>query len=106
MTRKVTPLQARAARGDFDLVLPLDLLLLEKLPVEGTTMGGVYEIGSTVREIHKTIPVSVGSIAARLRSMEVQGLTRKVRMVGNNGTTAWQHTKLGKKLLDERKKSG
>lgn len=98
----------KPAEGEYELVVPLDYKLLEELPVEGTMLADLYEIGSTVKEIQKKYPaLHSGSIARRLSTMMRYGLTRKVRIIGragNSGTFAWQRTHKADKLLSTWKK--
>lgn len=109
MTPKVGDLlSARAARGEFDLIVPLDYKILGELQDEGTMLAGLYEIGTTVKEVSKKYPqITRGTVSGRLRSMLMQGLTKKVKLVGTKSSGAsWQRTELGKKMWEEWKKNG
>ena|SRR6185312_13167221 len=104
MTPRKESLEQRAVRGDYDLIVPLDYLLMEAIPVEGTTLSGLYEIGETVNSLRKKFPdLSPGNLGSRLKLLEKQGLTRQVRMLGTGTSTnrAWQHTKTAQALIDK-----
>jgi hypothetical protein len=107
---KIEKLSDRAKRGEYELVEPLDYRLLEKLPPEGTTAFNLYPIGTTVKELSKDFKqIPQTQISARIRSMHVQGLAKKVRMLGAelgeqrkgraSAGSAWQLTESGAKLL-------
>lgn len=105
---KAKNLAERAAEGDFDLVVPLDYLILDEMTAPGTMLAGLYELGTTTKEIaRKYNAVSPGTVAARARNMGVMGMCRKVKLVGahtsksHSGHTAWQRTELGDKMLQE-----
>lgn len=105
-TRKKKTIAERAAEGDYDLVIPLDFKILEEMPAFGTTLAGMYELGTTVGSIAKTYPmVSSGSIAARVRNLHAMGICHMVKLIGGPGgagkTIAWQRTELGDRLLKE-----
>lgn len=98
----------KAERGEYDLIEPLDYLLLSELEPEGTSLAGLYPIGTTIKSLakkerFKEVPSTL--IAARIRSMHVQQLVKKVKMAGadkeRKGATgsAWQVTESGQKLL-------
>lgn len=94
-----------AAQGIYDLILPLDYKILEQLPEEGTMVADLYPLGETIQNLKKKFPEMPGDqvFSARIRSMEAQGLTLKVRAVGNSGAgsrnNAWQRTKTASALL-------
>lgn len=93
----------RFKQGDRSmLVVPFDYILLEELPVEGTNVGGLYMLGTTVHELitgRFKGAVSGNTLGARLRSLEQCGLVQQVRMVGGSGITAYQRTKLADKEI-------
>ena len=98
----------RLKEGKLQLVEPLDYLILEKLPEEGTTLGGLVPLGETVRNLKsgepfKQLPKAADTLGGRLRAMEVYGLVVNVVMPGE--TRGWQRTKLGEKHLTEWRKS-
>lgn len=94
-------LEDRAKEGKFDLVLPLDQMLVEKLPDEGETFAGMYPMGERVVSLRKQhFPkLSADAISARLRSLEAQGLVVSTKSVGTGGNKVWQRTELGKLVL-------
>ena len=91
----------RVAEGKLELVDPLDYLILEALPDEGTMLGGFIPLGETVRSLKtttfKALPRAADTLGGRLRAMEVYGMTKSVVMPGES--RGWQKTKLGKKTL-------
>ena len=96
----------KAARGEYDLVLPLDYLLLEQLQPEGTMFAGLYQIGTTVESLaamEQFKPLGRNIISGRMRVLHLQGLVVKVTRLGTserikNGA-AWQRTKKADELL-------
>lgn len=98
----------RAAKGDYTLIEPLDYMILDKLPDEGTTMGGIYPLGASVANLVKLFKketgqdVPSGVFSGQLRSMHMQKLAVKVKVTGiGSAAFAWQRTKEGKKLLNK-----
>ena len=100
---------ARAVEGDLSqLVDPLDFLLLEELPDEGTTVGGLYQVGESVQSLAKKftqrsgVDLTTTLIASRMVSLKYHGLSRGVKMLGRNrGGNAWQRTVFGKEVAEE-----
>lgn len=85
------------------MVEPLDYLIMQEMPDEGTNVG-LYQVGSTVKNIHEKLGksnISSGSLSARVRTLKLAGFIRTVRMVGTAGTAAYQKTPRGKEILDE-----
>lgn len=103
MTAKVNRIQERGAAGDYsDLVVPIDYMILDRLEPEGTTMSGMYPIGSTTKAVGKSLPSKVPSsqLAARIRVMNMLGLVIKVKSLGGGqGTAAWQRSAKAEELL-------
>lgn len=96
----------RAARGEYELVEPLDYLLLGELPEAGTMLAGLYQIGSTVAELEKKFPLTSSQIHARIRSLHVQGLVVKVKTFGTGaGKWSWQRSEEGSALVDKWKET-
>jgi hypothetical protein len=93
----------KAARGEFTLVEPLDYLILEKLPEEGTLFAGLYPLGETVANISKNLPKVNGKtfpstvVTNRIRSMQAQGLTTDTR--GATATRIWQRSRHASQLF-------
>lgn len=100
-----TRLEKRAREGDRSwLVEPLDYLLLQELPDEGTNIGGLYQLGTTIEAIAKKYDgLTSGVASGRIRAMNLAGMTKKVKMVagGNGGKYAWQITPFGKEVLEK-----
>lgn len=95
----------KAARGEYELIEPLDYLLLSELPEIGTTLAGLYQIGSTVAELEKKFPLTSSQIHARIRSLHVQGLVTKVKQMGSAGKWAWQRSEAGTAVVDKWKET-
>lgn len=93
-----------AKKGDFSwMVEPLDYLILKELPDEGTNVGGMYQLGTTVSSMSEKFPVGSNVLSGRLRALSMGGLTRKIRMVAESRGKdyAWQKTVFGKEVLDK-----
>lgn len=95
----------KAESGEYDLIYPLDMLILDLLPNEGTTMGGYYDLGTSVQAIGEALKgakLGPDYLSGRLRSMMYQGLVLRIKAVGSSTSKwQWQRTPTGKKLLDE-----
>jgi hypothetical protein len=94
--------QARA--GTLELIDPLDYLILDKLPKEGTTMGGIIPLGLSARDLAATALKGVlegNAVGGRLTMMKMAGLATDVRTLGHkqSGIRGWQITSLGEKYL-------
>lgn len=93
---------ARAQNGDFELIDPLDYMLLDKLEANGTMLGGLYPLGTTVTSLKGKFPMlDSNQISSRLRIMNAMGLLAKVQMVGGAGRGAWQRSAIGDAELDK-----
>lgn len=96
-------IEARGRAGDYsDLILPLDYLILEQLTPEGTTMSGLYPIGSSTKAIEKGLQGAIAgsAISARIRIMNMLGLAIKVKSLGQgNHAAAWQRSVKAEELL-------
>lgn len=93
-----------AKAGDFSwLVEPLDYLLMDQLPDEGTNVGGMYQLGATVNKLGEAFPVGSNVLSGRLRALSMGGLVRKIRMVAEarGRDYAWQKTVFGKEVLEK-----
>lgn len=93
----------RAAEGNIDLVDPLDYLILDSLPPEGTTMGGVIPLGETVRNLANTTfkgIVTNTALGGRMTSLQAYGLVKGVVLPSRDGR-GWQITPAGDKALRE-----
>jgi hypothetical protein len=90
-------------KGDFSwMVEPLDYLILQQLPDEGTSVGGLYQLGETLQGLAEKFPLPSSALGGRLRSMKIGGLTRSVKIVPTRAgkDKAWQKTEAGKKRLE------
>lgn len=94
-------LSEQAEEGKFSLVMPLDKMIVEKLPLEGTLFGGLYPLGETALNLRKKHfrELTPDQISARLRSLQEQGLVASSPSVGTGGTLIWQRTKRGEDVL-------
>jgi hypothetical protein len=103
------PVAEQAREGIYELVDPLDYLLLDALPKQGTTMGGVVPLGESVRNLQATKfgMLDTGQISGRLVAMRAAGYCLPVRTasVKNDSGKAWQITPFGEKVLAEWKKN-
>lgn len=95
-------LKTKAARGEYTLVAPLDYLIMDVLPTEGTLFAGMYPLGETAANIAKKLKVGKGSmpltsniVTNRLRLMHEQGLVMKHNRVPGASSAVWQKTKTG-----------
>jgi hypothetical protein len=97
---KYENLATKSARGEYELVDPLDYMILDKLQDEGTTMGGYYPLADSVPGLRKAhfsdLPNTV--VSARLRVMHIQGLVLQVKTVGSK--MGWQRTEAGKGVVE------
>lgn len=95
--------------GDRTMVVePLDYMLLDKLPKEGTLAGGLYPIGETVPGLVKKLggkPVTTAIVSSRVRILGVLGLATKKKGVGGVGNFVWQITKRGEEVLQSWKQA-
>jgi len=99
-------LAERAKRGDYDLIEPLDYMILDALPDEGELVMNYYPLAASSNQLikEKFKGMTAGQIGSSLSRMRIQGLTVKVktRSVREYG---YQRTKVGKQLLDKWKAS-
>lgn len=110
MTPKRNHIEERGQAGDYsDLVLPLDRMILENLTPEGTTMSGLYPIGSSVISVVKAINANhkgaliSSQVSSRIRIMNQLGLVVKVKSLGqgHGGKAAWQRSVKADELLKQ-----
>lgn len=88
---------------DYELIVPLDYVILDRLMDEGTMMGGIAPLGTAVSELRKRKPLDIltpEEVSARLRNMNTQGLAIKVRTSGNK-RFVWQRSAEGLRMLTE-----
>jgi DNA-binding PadR family transcriptional regulator len=93
-------LKQRAARGDYDLVDPLDYLILEMLPDEGELVMNFYPLAVTANELikKKFTMFSPGQMAGAIKRLQIQGLAARVRTSGTK-SFGYQRTAKGKELF-------
>lgn len=98
--RRYRSVRERAQEGEIKLVEPLDYLILDALPLEGTMLGDFIPLGATVRDLVKTTFKGLDSdlISGRVRAMEFYGLTKQVVLPSARG---WQVTKTGQQWLSD-----
>jgi len=93
----------KVAAGDFsEFVIPLDFRILEMLPDEGTEFAGLYQLGETVKTVHKALGVkelAQTAVSSRITSMHKSGLVHKIKALGREGG-AWQRSHFGKEALE------
>jgi hypothetical protein len=97
----------RAARGEYELVVPFDYMILEHLPEVGTLFAGMYPLGETVANIQKTLnkiapkgqQIDVPTVYGRVRSLEIQGLVSQTR--GARSKRVWQRTTRATKIYED-----
>jgi hypothetical protein len=90
-------------KPETNLVEPLDFLILDLLPPEGTTAFGVYPDGQTAASLSKQIGegrLKTSTFSTRLRVLKLMDYTTSKR--GISGATkgqVWQRTEAGEKAL-------
>ena len=88
-----------AAQIMRELIVPLDYAILDKLPDEGSVVG-YHPLGRTVRVLAPEFEgVDSEQLSGRLKSMELMGLTKGIKVTPVGQGRGWQVTPLGKKLL-------
>lgn len=92
------------ANEDFsEFVIPLDFLILDLLPDEGTEFAGLYQLGETTAQVWKKLGVKElpkSGVNARVTSMNKSGLLTKIKALGRE-SGAWQKSALGKEALEK-----
>jgi len=105
MTEARKPGEARP-----DLIIdPLDYLILDLLPIEGTLHFGAYPVGLAAYEIQPKLAegqVKITTISSRLRVMGAEGWVVKQKGIGTSGKHVWQRTAAGDKALHKWKGEG
>lgn len=96
-------LEDRFDNGDRSMIVePLDWLILQVLPPEGTLAGGMYPVGETVPGVVKKLgggPVTVPIVSSRVRILAVVGLAVRKKAVGSAKGLVWQITKKGEEAV-------
>lgn len=91
------------------LIDPIDYLILQLLPEEGTLAFGAYQTGLTVRELaiqlHKQKLVEVqlpsSTLSSRVRVLAMLKLAVKHTGLGTGSKHVWQRTPKGKGLYEQ-----
>jgi hypothetical protein len=106
-------LASKAARGEYELVEPLDYMILDLLQDEGSMFADLYPLGETVPALVKKLggKLTNSQLTSRVRILHIQGLiVQKKSLTNKSGsTTVWQRSKVGASLLNkwkEAKKNG
>lgn len=107
-------LKEAAATEKYQLVAPIDYMILGFLPTEGTLVLGLYPLGETAHNIRLKLTaeqqkvISTVTIGARLRVMQEQGLVvsqhpgvGKRTTSGGNSRMVWQRTTSGTNALNK-----
>lgn len=105
-TKGVEKLAEKGRLGNYQLIEPLDLILMGHLPKEGALFGGLYPLGETVQNLYLKFEkkVKITTISTRLRVLNIQGLVVNTMSVSEGrGKTVWQRTPKGDQLLADRK---
>lgn len=87
------------ADGQYQIIEPLDYLILEQLQDEGTLMGGYYPLATNVAALKKhfkELPSTL--LSARLRVLGMQDLVVNIATAGSKN--GWQRTPKGKELME------
>lgn len=94
-------LEEKAAAGEYDLIVPLDYLILELLPEEGDLVMGYYPFTKTSAQLVKERfkEIRPGQLATTLSRLKKQGLVVRVRTRGAHDF-GYQRTPAGKKLYE------
>ena len=99
-------------RGHCEFVEPLDQMILETLPEEGSLFAGMYPLGEMVTNIAKKLPkgpdkkdLPTSVIQTRLRVLKHNGMVVSSASVQTSGKYVWQRTAKGKKFFTDWKES-
>lgn len=99
--KKYLNLQERADQGEYELIEPLDYLILEILPDEGELVMGYYPFAKSsshlVKERFKEMQPA--QIAQDVRRLTRQRLAIQVKV--RSSEHGWQRTKKGKEVFEE-----
>lgn len=100
-------LEEKGKVGDYsDLIPPLDYLILENLPDEGTLFGGLYPLTETAINLAKTKfkPMPATDVANRLALLKKLGLALQQKPI-RGSRVAYQRTAKGKEVFQEWKQA-
>lgn len=104
-------LSDRAKRGEYQLAVPIDYILMSFLPEEGTLFAGLYPMGESVVNIRKKFSpeqqkvLATKDISARLRVLHSQDLALPVYSGSSTrGKLVWQRSLKATELVNEWKK--
>lgn len=92
-----------ARKTKMQLVDPLDFLLLEELPEQGSQVG-IVPLGRTVPDLvrhERFTGLTSDQVSGRLRYMAQQGLTTTVNVLPVSRGKGYQITPAGKRALRE-----
>lgn len=91
-------------QGTLELIEPLDYLILDQLPIEGTMFAGAYPEGTTVLKLREIIAggkLASSTISQRVRYMATYEMVVKVKGLGQHGRYVWQRTQKGDAMFKE-----
>jgi len=104
--------ETKIKEGLYQLVDPLDYILLGFLPDEGSMFAELYPLGETVQNLKaKLTPeqqkaIKTSSISNRMRIMHLMGLVvKKDKGLDTGGNAIWQVTPKGKDVLKKWKEA-
>jgi hypothetical protein len=97
-----TKVKEQVTEGIYEMVEPLDYLILDALPKQGMTLGGVTPLGETARNLQATkfSVLEVSAIAGRLHALGAAGLAVPIKMAAAKGSKGWQVTPQGRKYVE------
>ena len=106
-------LKELAARGEYQLAAPVDYMILQWLPDEGTLFAGLFPLGETVVNLvekftpeQRSAGINSSFVSTRIRIMHIQSLVVSSRSAkGGSGKRIWQRTKAGARLVKEWEKN-
>lgn len=101
-------LREKSARGEFELIDPMDYMILELLPDEGELVMGYYPFTKDADTLVKErfTDMRPGQLAGNMRRLIIQGLVIRVRTrAAKSRSHGYQRTAQGRKLFDEWKKN-
>lgn len=98
----------KAKRGEYQLSVPFDYLVLGFLPEEGTLFAELFPLGENVGNLHKKFSpeqqkaIKPTDIGTRLRILREQGLAVAVYSgTSERGKKVWQRTATGTKIYND-----
>lgn len=95
----------KARRGEYQVIDPIDYILLGLLPNVGEIFAGLYPMGETVTNLREKFTpeqqkhVTSTFLSSRMRVMHIQELCAPTYAgQATNGKMVWQRTKAGETL--------